>query len=155
MAVRIYNPGVTYKGIKPINKVIDINPALDTRLSGLARSIVYYALARQKLKVDWKVQLFDLYNQFPQDSKYSIRHSVKELSSLGYLTLRRFPKKGKEFQGTYYEIYDHKPHRNKRPYIPPTIERITDRDIIDRLCSLPWKNEAGETVYLNELQLQN
>jgi hypothetical protein len=80
--------------------------------------------------------------------------AVKELAELDYLKLRYFPRKGKEFQGSYYEIYDHKAHRNKRSYLPPTIERITDSDLMKRLYLLSWKDEAGNTIYLNNLQTE-
>ena len=151
MAVR----GANSTGIKPVNKVIDINPALDTRLSATARSIMYYALVRRAMKKDWKVQLFDLYKQFRQNSEHSIRMAVKELAELDYLTLRVFPHKGKKFQGKYYEIYGYKTHGKKKKYIVPSFERVTDKSFLEKLFQLPWKNEAGDIVYINKFQLQN
>jgi hypothetical protein len=151
MAVR----GENSISIKAINKVIDINPALDTRLNATARGIMYYALVREARKKGWKVQLFDLYKQFPQTSKHSIRLAVKELAELDYLTLRVFPHNGKKFQGTYYEIYGHKVHSKKKEYIVPSFERVTGKSLLEKLFQLQWKNEAGDTVYINKFQLQN
>ena len=133
---------------KPVLKRIDTNPASDKRLSGLARSIVYYYLTKPK---GWKLQIFDLEKQFPQDSSYSIKKAIKELTILDFIRLEKFPRQGKEFQGSYYAICEHKKPKAKKAYKRPVLSLITNRNLLNRLCSLPFKDADGNIVYLNTI----
>lgn len=132
----------------PKMKHIDTNPAFDMRLSGMARAIVYYYLAKSE---NWKLQIFDLEKQFPQDSSYSIRKAIKELTILDYIRLEKFPRKGKEFQGSYYAICQHKKVKEKKAYKRPALSLITSSGLLNRLCSLPFKDADGNVVYLNSI----
>jgi hypothetical protein len=133
---------------KPVFRHIDINSASDKRLSGLARSIMFYALSKPK---EWKLQIFDLEKSFPQDSSYAITKAIKELAILDYIRLKRFPRKGKEFQGSYYAICEHKKLKEKKAYKRPVLSLITSGSLLNRLCSLPFKDADGNVVYLNTI----
>jgi hypothetical protein len=128
-----YNTALMSGDREGIKGIANITSGQDKNLSIQAKGIMNYLLTKPP---GWKGQVWDIINN-NRTGETAIRIAIRELVEARYMELKSFPRKDDgRFQGKYYVFYG-SPRKQKKVYVMPTIEKVTEKTNLTRNYSEP------------------